>query len=334
MADEVAELQLFVEIVKAGNLSAAARALNSSPAAMSRGLTALESRLGVRLVTRTSRTFELTAEGQMFYERCERIVAEIAEAEAEASSQGKTVKGKLRIGAPMGIGRRLIAPLVASFVEKYPGIQVHLNLSDSGLDVIDDGLDVALRVGLPADTSVIAKKILSTRRIVCASPSYLKRHGVPRRPEDLRQHDCIRLVRGRRVMDAWLFQEGGKRFEITLSGTLTTTSGEVVHNWVCAGRGIALKAGWDVQPDLDAGSIVECLKDFWCDEIDLFAICASRLHLFPRIRVFLDFISSTLPKMVSEESRTNLPQSTSKDVPPVTKPRRSPRPDSNRDRLH
>src|SRR5580700_1894570 len=139
MADEVAELQLFVEIVKAGNLSAAARVLNSSPAAMSRGLSALESRLGVRLVTRTSRTFELTEEGALFYERCERIVAEIAE--AEASSQGKTVKGKLRIGAPMGIGRRLIAPLIACFVEKYPGIQVHLNLSDSGLDVIDDGLD-------------------------------------------------------------------------------------------------------------------------------------------------------------------------------------------------
>jgi DNA-binding transcriptional LysR family regulator len=334
MADEVAELQLFVEIVKAGNLSAAARALNSSPAAMSRGLTALESRLGVRLVTRTSRTFELTAEGHLFYERCERIVAEIAEAEAEASSQGKTVKGKLRIGAPMGIGRRLIAPLVASFVEKYPGIQVHLNLSDSGLDVIDDGLDVALRVGLPTDTSVIAKKILSTRRIVCASPSYLKRHGVPRRPEDLRQHDCIRLVRGRLVMDAWLFQEGSKRFETTVSGTLTTTSGEVVHNWVCAGRGIALKAVWDVQPDLEAGSIVECLKDFWCDEIGLFAICASRQHLFPRIRVFLDFISSALPEMVNQESRTNRPQSTSKDVPPVTKPRGSPRTDSNRDRLH
>jgi len=303
MADEVAELQLFVEIVKAGNLSAAARALNSSPAAMSRGLSALESRLGVRLVTRTSRTFELTEEGHVFYERCERIVADIAEAEAEASSQGKTLKGKLRVGAPMGIGRRLVAPLVASFVERYPGIQVHLNLSDSGLDVIDDGLDVALRVGLPTDTSVIAKKILSTRRIVCASPSYLKRHGIPRRPEDLRQHDCIRLVRGRRVMDAWSFQEGGERFEMTVSGTLTTTSGEVVHNWVRAGRGIALKAVWDVQPDLEAGTIVECLKDFWCDEIELFAICASRQHLFPRIRVFLDFISSMLPEMVQKESQ-------------------------------
>jgi DNA-binding transcriptional LysR family regulator len=311
VADEVAELQLFVEIIKAGNLSAAARALNSSPAAMSRGLSALESRLGVRLVTRTSRTFALTEEGQLFYERCERIVEEIAEAEAEASSQGKTVKGKLRIGAPMSIGRRLIAPLIARFVEKYPGIEAHLDLSDSGLDVIDDGLDVALRAGLPTDASVIAKKILSTRRAVCASPSYLKRHGIPRRPEDLQQHDCIRLVRGRRVMDTWSFQEDGKRFELTVNGALTTNSGEVMHNWVRAGRGIALKAVWDVQPDLEAGTLVECLREFWCDEIDLFAICANRQHLFPRIRVFLDFISATLPEMVRKESRTGLPESSS-----------------------
>lgn len=308
MADEVAELQLFVEIVKAGSLSAAARALNGSPAAMSRGLSALESRLGVRLVTRTSRAFELTEEGHLFYERCERIVAEIAEAEAEASSQGKAVKGKLRIGAPMEIGRRLIAPLVARFVEKYPGIQVHLNLSASGLDVIDDGLDIALRVGLPADASVIAKKILSTRRIVCASPAYMSRHGTPRRPEDLREHDCIRLVRGRRVIDAWSFQEDGRRFELTVSGSLTTTSGEVVHKWVRAGRGVGLKAVWDIQPDLDAGTILECLKDFWCDQIDLFAICANRQHLSPRIRVFLDFISTALPEMVQRERRIRPPE--------------------------
>lgn len=320
MADEVAELQLFVEIVKAGNLSAAARALNGSPAAMSRGLSALESRLGVRLVTRTSRTFELTEEGQLFYERCERIVAEIAEAEAEASSQGKAVTGKLRLGAPMEIGRRLIAPLVARFAEKHPGIEVHLNLSDSGLDVIDDGLDIALRVGLPTDTSVIAKKILSTRRIVCASPAYMRRHGTPRRPEDLRQHDCIRLVRGRRVIDAWSFQEDGRRFELTVNGSLTTTSGEVVHNWVRAGRGVGLKAVWDVQPDLDAGTILECLKDFWCDQIDLFAICANRQHLSPRIRVFLDYISATLPEMLQRERRISSPEPSLLSEPPGTKP--------------
>ena len=306
MADEVAELQLFVEIVKAGNLSAAARALNSSPAAMSRGLSALESRLGVRLVTRTSRTFELTEEGHLFYERCERIVADIAEAEAEVSSQGKAVKGKLRLGAPVGIGRRLVAPLVARFVEKFPGVQIHLYLSDAGLDVVDDGLDIALRVGLPTDASVIAKKILSTRRVVCASPAYLKRHGIPRRPEDLQQHNCIRLVRGRRVMDAWTFQEGGKPFEVPVSGNLTTTSGLVVHDWVKSGRGIALKAVWDVQPDLEAGVLIECLKDFWCDEIDLFAICVNRQHLSPRIRTFLDFVAATLPEMVRKESRIGI----------------------------
>jgi DNA-binding transcriptional LysR family regulator len=299
MADEVAELQLFVDIVRAGNLSAAARALNSSPAAMSRGLTALESRLGVRLVTRTSRSFELTEEGQLFYERCARIVADIADAEAEASSKGTTVKGILRIGAPMELGRRLVAPLVTEFRTKFPHVQVHLVLSDSGLDVIDDGLDVALRVGLPSDSSVIAKKILTAKRITCASPAYFNQHGIPSKPGDLLQHDCIRLVRGRRVMDAWVFQQQGKRLEVVVNGTLTTTSGEVVHDWVRAGRGIALKADWDLQAELREGSIVPCLSDYWCDEIDLFALCANRQHLSPRIRAFLKFIASRLPEAVA-----------------------------------
>jgi DNA-binding transcriptional LysR family regulator len=305
MASDVAEMQLFVEIVKAGNLSAAARSLNSSPAAMSRTLSSLESRLGVRLVTRTSRSFELTEEGSLFYERCQKIVADIAEAEAEASSQLNAVKGKLRIGAPNELGRRLVAPLITKFVQKHSEVEVHLTLSDSGLDVIDDGVDIALRVGLPDDTSVIARKVLSTRRIVCASPAYFKRHGTPTHPQDLKQHDCIRLVRGRRVMDSWLFQEDGRRFEVTVDGTLTTTSGEVVHDWVRAGMGIALKASWDLLPELTEGTIVQCLEPFWCDQIDLFAICANRTHQPPRIRVFLDFIAKALPAMIRPEYKAS-----------------------------
>jgi DNA-binding transcriptional LysR family regulator len=305
MANELAEIQLFVEIIKAGNLSAAARALNASPAAMSRALSSLESRLGVRLVTRTSRSFELTEEGLLFYDRCQRIVADIAEAEAEAASKLGSAKGKLRIGAPSELGRRLVAPLIAKFVQKHPEVEVHLTLSDSGLDVIDDGLDVALRVGLPDDSSVIARKVLSTRRIVCASPAYFKRRGTPTHPEDLRLHDCIRLVRGRRVMDSWLFQEDGRRFEVTVKGALTTTSGEVVHDWVRAGMGVALKASWDLLPELAEGVIVQCLEPFWCDQIDLFAICANRTHQPPRIRVFLDFIARKLPAMTATIIRVN-----------------------------
>ena len=144
---------------------------------MSRGLTTLESRLGVRLVTRTSRSLELTEEGQLFYERCARIVADIADAEAEASSKGATIKGMVRIGGPMELGRRLVAPLVTEFRGKFPDVQVHLVLSDSGLDVIDDGLDVALRVGLPSDSNVIARRVLTAKRITCASPAYFKEHG-------------------------------------------------------------------------------------------------------------------------------------------------------------
>jgi DNA-binding transcriptional LysR family regulator len=256
--------------------------------------------LGVRLVTRTSRSFELTEEGQLFYERCARIVADIADAEAEASSKGAAIKGMLRIGAPMELGRRLVAPLITEFRGKFPDVQVHLVLSDSGLDVIDDGLDVALRNGLPSDSSLIARKVLTAKRITCASPAYFKEHGTPAKPGDLLQHDCIRLVRGRRVMDAWVFQEQGNRFEVVVNGKLTTTSGEVVHDWVRAGKGIALKADWDLQAELREGSIVPCLSDYWCDEINLFALCANRRHLSPRIRAFLKFVVARLPEAVTD----------------------------------
>jgi DNA-binding transcriptional LysR family regulator len=198
----------------------------------------------------------------------------------------------------MELGRRLIAPLITEFRREFPDVQVHLMLSDSGLDVIDDGLDVALRVGLPADSSVIAKKTLSAKRIVCASPTYFGKHGVPAKPSDLLQHDCIRLVRGRRVMDTWLFQDQGKRFEVIVNETLSTTSGEVVHDWARAGKGIALKAAWDLQPELTAGKIVQCLSEFWCDEIDLFAICANRQHLSSRIRALLNFVAKKITTFV------------------------------------
>jgi DNA-binding transcriptional LysR family regulator len=300
VADEVSDLMLFVKIVQAGNLSAAARTLNASPAAMSRALSTLESRLGVRLVTRTSRSFRLTNEGSRFYERCQRIVAEIAIAEAEASAKTGVVQGILHVGAPNELGRRLVAPLIAQFARRYPEIEVRLVLSDSGLDVIDDGLDIALRIGLPDDNSVMARKILSSKRIVCASPAYFKRHGMPSHPEELRRHNCIRLMRGRRVMDSWAFQDLGQRFEVKVGGTLTTTSGEVVHDWVRAGRGIALKASWDLAQEIKEGTIVQCLAQFWCDPIDLFAITANRTHQPHRIRAFLDFIAKKLPSISTE----------------------------------
>ena len=295
MADEISDLRLFAAIVAAGNLSAAARALDSSAAAMSRRLTALESRLGVRLVVRTSRQFDLTEEGVLLHERCIQILADIDEAEAEASLGGAVPKGRLRIGAPNDIGRRQIVPIISRFTDLYPAIQVHLALTDAGGDLIEDGIDIALRVNLPPDASIV-KKVLSTRRVACASPEYIEKYGSPATPEDLLKHNCICLVRGRRVFDSWVFHNGGKRLEIRVKGNLTTTSGEVMHDWALAGKGIALKALWDVPEDLASGRLVSFFTEHWSNEIELFAIYANR-EIPARMRVFLDFLSAELKSL-------------------------------------
>jgi DNA-binding transcriptional LysR family regulator len=181
----------------------------------------------------------------------------------------------LCVGAPPEIGRKQIAPLIERFSDRYPEVEVRLVLSDIGLDVIDDNLDVALRIGLPPDTGVIAKKLLASRRIVCAAPDYIARHGRPETPDDLISHDCIRLVRGQRMFDRWLFVEHGRRREVQVRGTLSTGSGEVLHDWALKRRGLALKAQWDIEDDLKSGALVECLGGCHCDDIHLYAVFAS-----------------------------------------------------------
>jgi DNA-binding transcriptional LysR family regulator len=294
MSDEISDLRLFARLVDAGSLSAAARKLNSSTTAMSRGLASQEERLGVRLIARTTRRFDLTEEGGLLYERCVRILAEIDEAEAEAAAKGTTPRGFLRVGAPSELGRRQVAPLISRFTDTYPQIKVHLALSDAGVDLMESGLDVILRIGLPPEVGVVATKLLGSRRLVCASPAYLDRYGAPRTPDDLGQHDCIRLVRGRWIFDHWTFRDGDGRREVHVDGTLTTSSGEVLNDWALAGKGLALKALWDIRADLAAGRLIECLADYACDEIELYAVFLSRKHLSPRVRVFLDFIRAAL----------------------------------------
>jgi DNA-binding transcriptional LysR family regulator len=294
MSDEISDLRLFAQLVDAGSLSAAARKLNSSTTAMSRGLAGLEERLGVRLIARTTRRFDLTEEGSLLYERCVKILAEIDEAEAEASANGTTPRGFVRVGAPSELGRRQIAPLISRFTDAYPQVKVHLALSDAGAELMESGLDVILRIGLPSEVGVIATKLLASRRVVCASPAYIDRCGMPQTPDDLAQHDCIRLVRGRWVFDDWTFCQGDGRREVHVDGTLTTSSGEILHDWALAGKGLALKALWDVRKDIAAGRLVECLADYACDEIELYAVFLSRKHLSPRVRVFLDFIRAAI----------------------------------------
>jgi LysR family transcriptional activator of dmlA len=292
--DAPADFALFRVIVEAGGISAAALALQSSPAAVSRRLTALEARLGVRLAERSSRRFRLTDEGLLLYERSRSILNQIRDAEAEVASRGGAARGLLRVGAPTDFGRRHVAPLLARFTSQHPGLEAHFILSDAGLEVEADACDLVLRFGLPTDEGMIARKITTTNRILCAAPSYLVRRGAPRTPEDLTAHSCLRLTRRHQLLDLWRFSHQGNEYEVKVGGLLSSGDGAVLHDWVLSGEGISCEALWDVAEDLDSGRLVQLMPDYHCPPLDLYAVFAPSKPLPPRIRLFLDQLVETL----------------------------------------
>ena len=295
--NEISELRLFIRIVEAGGLSAAARKLDSSPAVMSRALAKLEERLGVRLVRRTSRRFDLTDEGRQFYERGAAIVQELDEVEAEVSATVSSPRGHIRLIAPAGFGKHVVAPLLAKFAQRYPRVSIHLILSDAGLSLNDPSADIVLTTRLPNDGNMIAKKIHADRRILCASPEYLLRQGRPRNPRDLDRHNCLCLIRGQQIFNTWTMQLDGRPQEIKVRGRMSASSTDVLRDWVLASQGIGFLALWDICDAMQSGAVEECLPDHWCDQIDLYVVYPSRQYLPSRIRLFLDFLISHLPRL-------------------------------------
>ena len=297
MSDEISDLRLFTRLVAAGSLSEAARRTFSSLPAVSRRLAALETRLGVRLIDRGPRRFTLTDEGSLLHERAVEILRDLDEAEAAASAHAKQPRGLVRVGAHLEMGRRRIAPLIAEFTARYPGITAELVLTDSRLELLENEIDVGLRVDPPSDSNIVSRVVLSGRRIVCASPQYLATHAPLKRPIDLLEHDCIRLVRGRHVLDHWAFKEEDRVRQIQVHGSLLTNNAEVMHDWAVAGRAVGLKVIWDIQEDLGAGRLIRLLEPFECDEVKLYVTYATRTHLPPRMRLFTDFVVSALEKI-------------------------------------
>jgi DNA-binding transcriptional LysR family regulator len=294
MADEISDLRLFARIVAAGSLSEAARRTFSSLPAVSRRLAALEARLGVRLIDRGPRRFTLTDEGSLLHERAVAILRDLDEAEAAASAHAKQPRGHLRVGTHLELGRRRIAPLIGEFTARFPGITAELVLSDSQLQLLESEIDVGLQMDPPSDGNLVSRTVLTSLRVVCASPEYLATHAPLQRPVDLLQHNCIRLVRGRHVLEHWPLQEEGRLTQIQVRGSLLTNNAEVVHDWAVAGRGVGFKVLWDIQEDLRAGRLIRLLQPFECDEAKLYVTYATRTHLPPRMRLFIDFILGAL----------------------------------------
>lgn len=284
------ELLLVVELARAGGMSAAARELDVTPAAVSKRLAQIEARLGVRLFNRSTRRLSLTAEGEVYLENARRILGEIDDLDALIASRQAAPRGLLKVNAPLGFGRSYIAPAIAEFAQKYPEVSLQLQLTDRPADFVREAFDVAVRFGDLPDTSLIARKIAPNRRLVCASPGYLKEHGTPATPHDLARHQCIVLRQNEAAYGLWRFTRGRRSETVKVRGNLSSNDGEVTLTWGLAGLGILQRAEWDLARYLRSGRLVQVLEDYALPQADIYAVFPERHHLSAKVRVFVDFL--------------------------------------------
>jgi DNA-binding transcriptional LysR family regulator len=292
--DRFADMQLFLAVAETGGFAAGGRRLGLSPASVTARIAALEERSGVRLFNRTTRTVTLTDEGQTFGEAARNILAEIEELDQRLTTDKDSLSGHLRIAAPFDLGRNRIAPILDRFMVEHPRIKVELLLSDGFIDLVGNRIDLALRYGNLPDSSLMARRLGDNRRVVCASPEYLERHGHPDTPEQLAGHNCLIMVFGDKPDNRWQFLIDGKPQVLTVSGNRTTNDGELIRSWALEDQGIALKSVWDVQDDLAKGRLVELLKDFAVPDNSLQLVYPTAQSLPKRTRALIDAIVQEL----------------------------------------
>ena len=293
-----ADLGFFSALASAGSLSAAARELGITTPAVSKHLALMESRLGVALVNRTTRRMGLTPEGEVYLEHARRILGDIHGMEELLGAAKSTPTGLLRINATLGFGRSHVAPLIPRFVRQYPQVQVQLQLSVNPPPLTDDLFDVCVRFGEPPDARVVARRIAPNRRLLCAAPAYLQRHGTPRTPHDLTQHDCIGIRQGEEAYGLWRLASGrGPQATvqaIKTRGNLTTNDGEIAVHWTLEGLGVLMRAEWDIARYLQDGRLVQVLPQYYTPDADIYAVYPQRHRMAARVRVFVEFLAQSL----------------------------------------
>jgi len=289
--DKLKAFETFAAVAARGSLSAAARAEGVAPAVIGRRLDALEAQLGVKLLVRSTRRIALTHEGAAFLDDCQRILAEVAGAEASVSAGGVQASGQLRITAPAGFGRRHVAPLVPAFHAAHPRLRISLNLSDRIVDLAGEGYDCAVRVGDLPDSSLVSIRLADNRRQAVATPGYLRRRGVPRHPRELARHDCLVLSSDASQSRGWAFVIEGELTHLRPEGPLDCSDGQVLHDWCLAGHGIAWRSTWEVESEIAAGRLVAVLQAYAAPPNGIYALLphATR-HLPLRVRLWVDFL--------------------------------------------
>lgn len=290
-----ADLGFFSVLAGSGSLSAAARELGLTAAAVSKRLTQMEQRAGVTLVNRTTRRMMLTPEGELYVEHARRILDQIGILGELIGNAKEIPKGLLRVNATPGFGRSWVGPAMSRFIARYPEVDIQLQLSVAPPPLTDEAFDVCIRFGEPPDTRVVAKRLAANRRLVCASPAYLQRCGTPLGPHDLMRHSCIAIRQGDEAYGVWRLTlphgDARQAEPIRIDGRLSTNDGEIAVKWALDGHGILLRAEWDIAEYLADGRLVQVLPDYSSPNADIYAVYAQRHQMSARIRTFVDFLA-------------------------------------------
>lgn len=290
--DKVKQMWAFVDAVDKGSLARAALGQSITPVMLGRRIDALERRLGVKLLHRTTRHLTLTESGSVFLEHCRRLLADIEMAETIVSEGQDAASGHLIVSAPAAFGRLHVAPHAPAFLSANPKVQVSFNLTDHVVDLVREGYELGIRIGGVLDPSFVAVRLATNRRVVCGTPDYFARCGVPRTLDDLARHNCLAFNLQGGQQRGWYFQHEGKPVTVKVNGNLDCNDGELLHRWASEGLGLAWRSTWEIQAQLAAGELVTVLDEFALPDYDIMAVYMQQRHLPARVRAFIDTLKA------------------------------------------
>jgi DNA-binding transcriptional LysR family regulator len=304
--DRIGDLNLFLRVSDLGSISAAARSLDLSVAVASQRLKRLEKSLGLRLLQRTTRQMRLTPEGATLVAQGRALIEDLEALTGNLSKAASEIGGTLRVSVPASFGQQYISPLVPEFLARHPRVKLHIDLSDQMRDLVSEGFDLAIRIGTLTDSKLVARRLAPDRRVLCASPAYLEKHGTPTTPDQLASHDCLLLTVNRSAHDIWnLRTTRGKQIPVRVRGRLESNLGDVIRDAAVAGLGIALHSTWHVCDDLRAGRLKIVLPQYRPIEAGIYAVMPERRLALPRTRAFADFLAEKLGRTPPWERRSH-----------------------------
>lgn len=291
--DIFASMKVFTAVVDAGSFARAADRLDMSKAMVSKYVSNLEDHLGTRLLNRTTRRLSMTESGSAYYQRCVQILSDVQEAEQAAGHLSAVPRGTLKITMPLAYGLHRLGPLMADYVARYPEVKLEMSLSERRVDLIEEGFDLAVRIGALPESGLIARKLGSVRAVACASPAYLKAHGTPATPDDLAGHSCLGYTYTNSG-DEWRMHHAGEERAIPIRGSIKADNGDMLRLAAISGAGLIFQPLFIVADDLQAGRLVEVLADYPSAELGIYALYPSRKHLSAKVRTFVDFLVERL----------------------------------------